>query len=116
MPDETNPQTPAAAPPAEGAPAPAETPTPSERAEGAAVDLPALQRELQLVKASLKKSQTHSRETTQHLTNEHKQLLHTTAKFDNYQKRAVKDKDDVKKFGVEALLKNFLPMANNLKH
>jgi molecular chaperone GrpE len=52
--------------------------------------------------------------TAQRLKDEHERLLRTAAEFDNFKKRALKEKDDVRKFGVESLLKDFLPVSDNL--
>ena len=37
------------------------------------------------------------------------------AEFDNYKKRAAKEREDAQKFGIERLLKDFLPVADNLE-
>jgi molecular chaperone GrpE len=64
--------------------------------------------------AQLDDSANRARETAQRLKDEHERLLRTAAEFDNFKKRAVKEKDDVRKFGVESLLKDFLPVSDNL--
>jgi molecular chaperone GrpE len=43
------------------------------------------------------------------------QLLWTAAEFDNYKKRALKDKDEFLKFAQAGLLKEFLVVADNLE-
>jgi molecular chaperone GrpE len=64
--------------------------------------------------AQLDDSANRARETAQRLKDEHERLLRTAAEFDNFKKRALKEKDDVRKFGVESLLKDFLPVSDNL--
>lgn len=64
--------------------------------------------------AQLDDSANRARETAQRLKDEHERLLRTAAEFDNFRKRAAKEKDDVRKFGVESLLKDFLPVSDNL--
>jgi molecular chaperone GrpE len=43
------------------------------------------------------------------------QLLWTAAEFDNYKKRALKEKDEFLKFAQAGLLKEFLVVADNLE-
>src|SRR5438128_300515 len=89
--------------------------TASERAEGPAVDVAALQRDVERLRAEIEESQARARTTQQRLTDEHERLLRTAAEFENYKKRAVKEKEDTRKFGIESLLKDFLPVADNLE-
>ena len=92
--------------------APAETA--SERAEGPALEPAAMARELEQLRAAIEESQARARTTQERLKDEHERLLRTAAEFENYKKRAVKEKEDTRKFGVESLLKEFLPVADNL--
>jgi molecular chaperone GrpE len=92
--------------------APAETA--SERAEGPALEPAAMARELEHLRAAIEESQARARTTQERLKDEHERLLRTAAEFENYKKRAVKEKEDTRKFGVESLLKEFLPVADNL--
>jgi len=41
--------------------------------------------------------------------------LRTAAEFDNFKKRSQKEKEDATKFGTEKLLKDFLPVMDNLE-
>src|SRR3954468_20793190 len=41
------------------------------------------------------------------------QLLRTTADFDNYRKRAVRERQDAVKFANEALLEQLIPVLDN---
>ena len=99
------------APEAAGQPA---SPSASEQAEGPVLEGSALPRELEIVRAALDESQARSRITQQRLTEEHERLLRNAAEFENYKKRAQKEREDARKFGNESLLKEFLPVADNL--
>jgi len=46
---------------------------------------------------------------------EHDKLLRLGAEFENYKKRAQKEKSDLMKFGNESLLKALLPILDNLE-
>ena len=65
--------------------------------------------------AQLEDSTSRARETQARLKEEHERLLRTAAEFDNFKKRALKEKDDVRKYGAESMLKDFLPVADNLE-
>ena len=67
------------------------------------------------LEGQLEESMRRGRETAERLKETHERLLRTAAEFDNYRKRAMKEKDDVRKFGVESLLKDFLPVMDNLE-
>ena len=69
---------------------------------------------VKLLSAQLEESTSRARETQARLKDEHDRLLRTAAEFDNFKKRALKEKDDVRKYGVESLLKDFLPVSDNL--
>ena len=68
-----------------------------------------------LLQAQLEESFKRARETGERLKDTHERLLRTAAEFDNYRKRAVKEKEDVQRFGSERLLKDFLPVMDNLE-
>lgn len=70
---------------------------------------------LQRLEAQLDESFKRARETSDRLKDTHERLLRTAAEFDNYKKRAQKEKEDVQKFGAERLLKDFLPVLDNLE-
>lgn len=89
------------------------TETASERAEGPAGES-GVPREIQQLRAALEESQARARTTQERLKDEHERLLRTAAEFENYKKRAVKEKEDARKFGNESMLKEFLPVADNL--
>jgi molecular chaperone GrpE len=70
--------------------------------------------ELETLKAQLEFSMAKGRETMEKLRDEHDKMLRATADLDNYKKRALKEKEEVQKFGLEKLLKDFLPVIDNL--
>lgn len=43
------------------------------------------------------------------------QWMRTAADLENYRKRAAKEKDDIAKYGIEKLLKDFLPIFDDLE-
>lgn len=68
-----------------------------------------------LLEAQLEESFARARDTGERLKETHERLLRTSAEFDNFKKRALKEKEDTRKFGSESLLKDFLPVADNLE-
>ena len=77
-------------------------------------DAGALAGEVESLKAQLELSTTKGRETLERLRNEHERVLRTAADLENYRKRAVKERDEVLKFGNEKLLKDLLPVLDGL--
>jgi molecular chaperone GrpE len=68
-----------------------------------------------MLQAQLEESFKRARETSDRLKDTHERLLRTAAEFDNFKKRALKEKEDVQRFGIERLLKDFLPVMDNLE-
>ena len=111
---------PAAQPPevgAEAAPSAAPAGTdPAAPTEGSgATEANPLQRKIDLLTAQLDDSARRARETNERLREEHERLLRTAAEFENFKRRAAKEKEDIGKFAIERLLKDFLPVADNLE-
>jgi molecular chaperone GrpE len=71
-------------------------------------------RELAEVRSQLELSQSKGREMMERIKEGHERALRATADLENYRKRAQKEKEEVQKFGAERLLKDFLPVADNL--
>ncbi|PTL82909.1 nucleotide exchange factor GrpE [Vitiosangium sp. GDMCC 1.1324] len=71
-------------------------------------------RELEETRSQLEFSQTRGRETMERLKESHERALRATADLENFKKRAQKEKEEVQKFGSERLLKDFLPVVDNL--
>jgi molecular chaperone GrpE len=78
-------------------------------------DADALQKKLEMLEAQLEESFKRARDTSERLKDTHERLLRTAAEFDNFKKRAQKEKEDVQRFGIERLLKDFLPVMDNLE-
>jgi molecular chaperone GrpE len=75
----------------------------------------AMQRKIQLLEEQLEESFKRARDTGDRLKETHERLLRTAAELDNFKKRAAREKEDVQKFGTERLLKDFLPVMDNLE-
>ena len=86
-----------------------------EQAAEQPVDAEKMKAKLGMLEAQLEESFKRSRETNERLKDTHERLLRTAAEFENYKKRNEKEKADVAKFGSEKLLKDFLPVLDNLE-
>ena len=78
-------------------------------------DPSALQKKVELLTAQLEESFKRARDTGERLKDTHERLLRSAAEFENFKKRTMKEKEDVQKFGMEKLLKDFLPVMDNLE-
>lgn len=56
-----------------------------------------------------------SAETQQQLNEMREQLLRMAADFDNYRKRVRKDQEDLRRYASESLIRELLPVADNLQ-
>lgn len=70
-------------------------------------------KEIEQLKGELELSLSRGRDLMQKLKDEHEKMLRAVADLENYKKRALKEKDEVQKFGIEKLLKDFLPVFDN---
>jgi molecular chaperone GrpE len=66
------------------------------------------------LRAQLELSQQKSRETMERLKEAHERMLRAAADLENYKKRAQREKEELQKFGNEKLLKDLLPVLDNL--
>ncbi len=66
------------------------------------------------LKAQLELSQQLGRETQKKLEDVHDRWVRAVADLENYRKRAQKERDEVQKFGAERLVKDLLPVMDNL--
>lgn len=66
------------------------------------------------LQAQLELSQQLGRETQKKLEDVHDRWVRAVADLENYKKRALKEREDVQKFGVEKLVKDLLPVVDNL--
>ncbi|HZI13576.1 MAG TPA: nucleotide exchange factor GrpE [Myxococcus sp.] len=111
----------ASGPPSEGgtdAP-PGEDSTPTQAATPE--EVAALRQEVESLKAQLEFSQAKGRETMERLRDAHERAkdaqertVRAVADLENYRKRAQKEKEEVQRFGSEKLLKDLLPVMDNL--
>jgi molecular chaperone GrpE len=75
---------------------------------------PAPAGELEKLQAALDLSQEKARETFEKLKEEHDRHLRAVADLENYRKRAARERDEMQKFAVERLVKDLLPVVDNL--
>jgi len=66
------------------------------------------------LQAQLELSQALGRETQKKLEEVHDRWVRSVADLENYRKRAQKEREEVQKFGVEKLVKDLLPVLDNL--
>ena len=85
----------------------------AEVAELAAA-LEAARKEVESLRAQLDFSQGESRKLMERLKEDHERSLRAAADLENYKKRAQKEKEELQKFGNEKLLKDLLPVMDNL--
>jgi molecular chaperone GrpE len=71
--------------------------------------------ELESVRVELELSQAKGRELMDKLRETHDRMLRSVADLENFKKRALKEKEEVQKFGAERLLRDFLPVVDNLE-
>lgn len=85
--------------------------------EGSAPSAPesAMAKEIEQLKLQLDFSQTKGRELMEKVKESHERMLRAVADLDNFKKRAQKEKEEAQKFGIERLLKDFLPVIDNLE-
>jgi molecular chaperone GrpE len=86
-----------------------------EEAPGPPADPALLQKKVKLLEAQLDESFKRGRDTGERLKDTHERLLRSAAEFENFRKRSQKEKEDAAKFGNEKLLKDFLPVMDNLE-
>lgn len=88
---------------------------PPAEALAPAADDGALTKELEQVKLQLEFSQAKGRELMEKVKESHERMLRAVADLENFKKRAQKEKEEAQKFGTERLLKDFLPVIDNLE-
>jgi molecular chaperone GrpE len=84
-----------------------------EQADVSQVPAPIPGAEIDTLKAELELSTARGREMMQKLKDEHERVLRAAADLENYKKRAAKEKEEVQRYGIERLLKDFLPVYDN---
>lgn len=99
------------------APESSQAPEPAEASAEVAALTAALaeaRKEAESLRAQLDFSQGESRKLMERLKNDHERSLRAAADLENYKKRALKEKEEVQKFGAERMLKDLLPVMDNL--
>ncbi|MCI0669368.1 MAG: nucleotide exchange factor GrpE [Myxococcaceae bacterium] len=71
-------------------------------------------RELEELRLQLDLSQAKGRELMEKLRDTHERMLRSAADLDNYRKRATREKEETQKYGIERVLKDLLPVIDNL--
>ena len=101
-------------------PIPVEPAVPAVSAEELAARVAALEAELSEKDRFLEESMRRGRETMERLQEARERLeeandrvLRSAADLENYRKRAQKEKDEIRRFGIENLLKDLLPVLDN---
>jgi molecular chaperone GrpE len=72
------------------------------------------EKEIESLKAQLELSMAKGREMMEKLKEEHERMLRGAADLENFRKRSIKEKEEIQKFGSERLLRDFLPVIDNL--
>jgi len=75
---------------------------------------PSADPEVTRLRAELELSQHLGRESQKKIEDLHDRWVRAVADLDNYKKRAIKERDEIQKFGVEKLVKDLLPVLDNL--
>ncbi len=91
-----------------GAEVPVEAAAERQPAEDPAAERARLAAELEL-------SMQKAREALQKLEEEHDHALRAAADLENYKKRAAREREEVQRFGNERLLKDLIPVLDNLE-
>lgn len=86
----------------------------SAEVAGLTAALEAARKEVESLRAQLEFSQGESRKLMERLKEDHERSLRAAADLENYKKRAQKEKEEIQKFGSEKLLKDLLPVMDNL--
>jgi molecular chaperone GrpE len=96
-------------------PAPAATAAPgSDETKKLKNDVLEARQALRQREAELETSQEMGRATLAKLKDQHERTLRAVADLDNFKKRVVKEREDTARFGQEKLLREFLPVLDNL--
>ena len=94
--------------------APESQPTSAPASSELQAELDAARKEIESLRAQLEFSQAKGREMMGRIKEDHDRALRAQADLENYRKRAQKEKEEVQKFGSERLLRDLLPVMDNL--
>ena len=70
--------------------------------------------EVESLQAQLELSQSLGRETQKKLEEVHDRWVRAAADLENYRKRSQREREEIQKYGVEKLVKDLLPVLDNL--
>jgi len=85
------------------------------KAEPAAEESSASAEEVKALRAMLEESTARAAQTQERLKETHERYVRSAADFENFKKRATKDREDTVKYGTERILKEFLLVSDNLE-
>ncbi len=71
--------------------------------------------DLTQLQAALEESQARARVTNERLSETHDRLLRLAADFENFKKRAARERDETRKYGIENVLRDFLSVADGMR-
>lgn len=74
-----------------------------------------LNSQTEALKAQVARAEEIARDLTDKAKESHERMLRAAADLENFRKRSIKEKDELQKFGIEKLLKDFLPILDNLE-
>jgi molecular chaperone GrpE len=70
--------------------------------------------EVDAVRQELERAEQGAQELTAKLKEADDRMMRALADLENYKKRAAKEREEIQRFGIEKLLRDFLPVADNL--
>ena len=88
---------------------------PGEQPLGAEVSREELEKKVERLSAMLEDSISRARETQERLKDTHERLLRVAAEFENFKRLAQRDQREYYRFANESLLKELLPIVDNLE-
>jgi molecular chaperone GrpE len=100
---------------AETSPSPAVSPEASEGVEILIPEGESKVPEIEALKEKVGAGEEKVKELSEKLKESHERLLRAAADLENFRKRWVKEKEEIQRYGIEKLLKDFLPIQDNLE-
>lgn len=93
---------------------PGEPPDPAAEASGAEEAPEPLEERARRLEAELERARAGEREAAERLRDEHERLLRSAADLENFKKRAAREREEIQRFGIERVLKDLLPVLDDL--
>jgi molecular chaperone GrpE len=94
------------------------SPASAEASEGVEIFVPEAESkvpEIEALKEKVGAGEEKVKELSEKLKESHERLLRAAADLENFRKRWVKEKEEIQRYGIEKLLKDFLPIQDNLE-